>query len=94
MVSISSIETTVIRTGSIVFHTDGSKLNDEVVAGVTGPGVSKSNPMGKWPTVFQVIFYAKTNDIQIYDSQAAFKSSIYTSKHVLECIQSLLKLSR
>lgn len=42
-----------IRSGSIVFYTDGSKQNDQVGAGVTGPGVCLSVSMGRWPTVFQ-----------------------------------------
>ncbi|XP_062714697.1 uncharacterized protein LOC134291220 [Aedes albopictus] len=42
-----------LHPGSIVFYTDGSKLNDQVGAGVTGPGINVSIPMGKWPTVFQ-----------------------------------------
>ena len=42
-----------LRPGSIVFYTDGSKMNDRVGAGVTGPGVDLSIPMGRWPTVFQ-----------------------------------------
>ncbi|XP_062715575.1 uncharacterized protein LOC134291616 [Aedes albopictus] len=43
----------LIRPGSIVFYTDGSKQNDQVGAGVTGPGVSLSVSMGRWPTIFQ-----------------------------------------
>lgn len=42
-----------IRPGSVVFFTDGSKINDRVGAGVTGPGINISISMGKWQTVFQ-----------------------------------------
>lgn len=42
-----------LHPGSIVFYTDGSKLNHQVGAGVTGPGINVSIPMGMWPTVFQ-----------------------------------------
>lgn len=42
-----------ICSGSILFYTDGSKQNDRVGAGVTGPGVRISVSMGRWPTVFQ-----------------------------------------
>lgn len=41
------------RSGSVVFFTDGSKQNNQVGAGVTGPGVNISVSMGGWPTVFQ-----------------------------------------
>ena len=47
-----------IRTGSIVFYTDGSKMDNRTGAGVFGPGIRMSVPMGGYPTVFQAEIYA------------------------------------
>lgn len=47
-----------IRAGSIVFYTDGSKMDQNTGAGVVGPGTRISIPMGKSPTVFQAEIYA------------------------------------
>ena len=77
-----------IQPGSIVFYTDGSRLNNRVGAGVAGPGVSLSIPMGEWPTVFQAEIqaiiecaticlrrnYRHTNICIFSDSQAALKA--------------------
>ena len=77
-----------IQPGSTVFYTDGSRLNNRVGAGVTGPGVNISIPMGEWPTVFQAEIQAITEcaivclrrnyrhaNICIFsDSQAALKA--------------------
>lgn len=77
-----------LRNGSTIFFTDGSKQNNKVGAGITGPGINLSVPMGEWPTVFQAEVYAilectkiclKRNyrncNICIFsDSQAALKA--------------------
>ena len=47
-----------IRSGSVIFYTDGSKMNNSTGAGITGPGMNISIPMGRWPTVFQSEIYA------------------------------------
>ncbi|XP_058816871.1 uncharacterized protein K02A2.6-like [Topomyia yanbarensis] len=47
-----------ILPGSINFYTDGSKMNDSTGAGVTGPGLDVSIPMGRWTTVFLAEIYA------------------------------------
>lgn len=41
------------RPGSIIFFTDGSKMNVGTGAGITGPGLNTSIAMGYCPTVFQ-----------------------------------------
>lgn len=46
------------RSGSLVFYTDGSRQDNRVGAGVTGPGINLSVSMGKHPTVFQAEIYA------------------------------------
>ncbi|XP_062716992.1 retrovirus-related Pol polyprotein from type-1 retrotransposable element R1 isoform X2 [Aedes albopictus] len=46
------------RSGSTVFYTDGSKQDNLVGAGIFGPGVNVSLPLGRWPTVFQAEVYA------------------------------------
>lgn len=77
-----------IQPGSVIFYTDGSKLNNRVGAGVTGPGVNISISMGKWPTVFQAEIqaiiecatvclqrnYRHANICIFSDSQAALKA--------------------
>lgn len=47
-----------ISPGSIMFYTDGSKMSDNTGAGITGPGVNVSIPMGRWTTVFLAEIYA------------------------------------
>lgn len=47
-----------ISPGSIIFYTDGSKMNDKTGAGITGPGIDISIPMGRWTTVFLAEIYA------------------------------------
>ena len=47
-----------LRPGSIVFYTDGSKMNNRTGAGVYGPGIKIFFPMGQYPTVFQAEVYA------------------------------------
>lgn len=47
-----------IPPGSIIFYTDGSKMNDNTGAGITGPGLNISIPMGRWSTVFLSEIYA------------------------------------
>lgn len=78
----------VLRPGSIVFYTDGSRLNNQVGAGVTGPGIEISVPMGRWPTVFQAEIqailecsiiclrrnYKSSNICVMSDSQAALNA--------------------
>ena len=77
-----------IRQGSVVFYTDGSKMNDSTGAGINGPGISISIPMGRWPTVFQAEIFAIYECAQVClarkyrhanicifsDSQAALKA--------------------
>ena len=77
-----------LRPGSIIFYTDGSKMNNRVGAGVTGPGIDLSVPMGQWPTVFQAEVqailecseiclrrkYRHSNICMMSDSQAALKA--------------------
>ena len=78
----------VIRQGSVIFYTDGSKMDNSTGAGLTGPGINMFFPMGRWPTVFQAEIYAilecasvclkrnyKHANICIFsDSQAALKA--------------------
>lgn len=73
---------------SLIWFTDGSKTNTGVGAGIFGPNTKISEPMGKWPSVFQaeiqaISICALTNlkrgikgaHITIYsDSQAALKA--------------------
>lgn len=47
-----------VSPGSIIFYTDGSKMGNKTGAGITGPGVSVSIPMGQWTTVFLAEIYA------------------------------------
>ena len=47
-----------VRQGSTIFYTDGSKMDNATGAGITGPGINISIPMGRWPTVFQAEIYA------------------------------------
>lgn len=54
------------RPGSVVFYTDGSKQDNMVGAGITGPGIKISVSMGKWPTVFQAEVYAIHTRMCIY----------------------------
>lgn len=54
-----------IRPGSIVFYTDGSKQDDQVGAGITGPGINCSVAMGRWSTVFQAEIYAILHCVEI-----------------------------
>lgn len=77
-----------IRPGSVVFFTDGSKMDNSTGAGITGPGVDLSVPMGQWATVFQAEIHAILACTQIClarkyrhanicifsDSQAALKA--------------------
>ena len=77
-----------VRQGSIIFYTDGSKMNKATGAGITGPGINEYISMGNWPTVFQAEIYVimecayiclKRNyrhaNICIFsDSQAALKA--------------------
>ncbi|XP_055585899.1 uncharacterized protein LOC129738667 [Uranotaenia lowii] len=42
-----------VPSGSIKFFTDGSKMDKRTGAGVFGPRLRISIPMGNWPTVFQ-----------------------------------------
>ncbi|XP_055632100.1 uncharacterized protein LOC129771961 [Toxorhynchites rutilus septentrionalis] len=77
-----------IHPGSIIFYTDGSRLNERAGAGITGPGVDISISMGKWPTVFQAEVqaiiecaticlrhnYRHANICIFSDSQAALKA--------------------
>ena len=44
--------------GSIIFYTDGSKMGNKTGAGITGPGLNISIPMGQWTTVFLAEIYA------------------------------------
>lgn len=44
--------------GAIIFYTDGSKMGNKTGAGITGPGLSISAPMGRWTTVFLAEIYA------------------------------------
>lgn len=46
------------RSGSTIFFTDGSKQDNLVGAGISGPGVNVSLPLGCWPTVFQAEIFA------------------------------------
>lgn len=48
----------IISPGSIIFYTDGSKMNDSAGAGIIGPGIHVSIPMGRWTTVFFAEVYA------------------------------------
>ncbi|XP_055628203.1 uncharacterized protein LOC129769762 [Toxorhynchites rutilus septentrionalis] len=48
----------ITRPGSLVFYTDGSKIGKSTGAGITGPGIDVSIPMGQWPTVFQAEIHA------------------------------------
>lgn len=79
-----------VAPGSIIFFTDGSKTVDGTGAGVTGPGINISIPMGKWTTVFISEIYAilecaaiclqrkyRNARINIFsDSQAALKALV------------------
>ena len=47
-----------IPKGSVIFYTDGSKMGYKTGAGIAGPGVSVSIPMGQWTTVFLAEIYA------------------------------------
>lgn len=47
-----------IPPGSIIFYTDGSKMGNKTGAGITGPGLNISIPMGQWTTVFLAEIYA------------------------------------
>ena len=77
-----------LREGSVIFYTDGSKMNNSTGAGITGPGINISIAMGHWPTVFQAEIYAIFECIHVClvrkyryanicifsDSQAALKA--------------------
>ena len=78
----------IVRQGSIIFYTDGSKIGTNTGAGVFGPKTKISVAMGNWPTVFQAEIFAiiecsklclkrkyRHSNICIFsDSQAALKS--------------------
>jgi ribonuclease HI len=78
----------MVRQGSTIFFTDGSKIGTKTGAGIYGPGITISVAMGHWPTVFQAEIFAilecvdvclrrkyKHANICIFsDSQAALKA--------------------
>ncbi|XP_055543084.1 uncharacterized protein LOC129728656 [Wyeomyia smithii] len=78
----------MVRQGSTIFFTDGSKIGSKTGAAIFGPGVQISVAMCNWPTVFQAEIYAiiecvnvclkrnyKHANILIFsDSQAALKA--------------------
>ncbi|XP_055527594.1 uncharacterized protein LOC129720181 [Wyeomyia smithii] len=48
----------MVRQGSTIFFTDGSKIGSKTGAGIFGPGVQISVAMGNWHTEFQAEIYA------------------------------------
>ncbi|XP_020714809.1 uncharacterized protein LOC110118152 [Ceratitis capitata] len=52
--------TIIIKPYSLVWYTDGSKTTDGIGAGVTGPRIKVSIPMGKYPSIFQAEVFANT----------------------------------
>lgn len=86
-----------IPQGTIIFYTDGSKTNEGTGAGITGPGIDVSIPMGQWATVFICEIYAilECATICIKRKYRNTKISIFSdSQASLEALKSLTCQSR